>query len=243
MTRESPAGAQGGLRQAGETGVARLPVPPALERAPHVCRRRDKAGTLCHPVLLPFHSTVNRHRAIAVALALLVSSMSPVYGDAQGGDSPGAGDSAPDCGDECLLRSEDASASAGADWEEIRQKSREALEAWKQGAGAAARSAWSATREKSEETWAATEEVSGDTLDAVSDRSVTVIDSARKGAEQVWEDAGEESKQLWLKAKPKVSGTLTQAAREGEKAWDAAQQAGRTFWQVLTAEDAGEEEE
>ena len=75
------------------------------------------------------------------------------------------------------------------------------------------------------------------------DRSAIALDSTRQGAKQVWEDTTEESKQLWQKAKPKVAGAVAGAARGGEKAWDAARQAGHTFWQVLTAEDAGESEE
>ena len=38
-------------------------------------------------------------------------------------------------------------------------------------------------------------------------------------------------------------GVLELSAAEVRRVKDAARQAGRTFWQVLTAEDAGEEEE
>ena len=131
------------------------------------------------------------------------------------------------------------SPSDGVDWEEVKRESREAVEAWKK----AARAAWTGARERSEETVAATEEASDSALDKVRDGSAAVLDSTREGVEQVWEDAGEESKQLWLEAKPKVAGAADEVAREGGKALDAARQAGRTFWQVLTAEDAGEEEE
>ena len=116
--------------------------------------------------------------------------------------------------------------SADVDWEEVKRESREAIEVWRKAARAAARATWTEARARSEETLAA-----------------TVLDSTREGAKQAWEDATEESKQLWRQAKPKVAGAVVEAAREGGKALDAARQAGRTFWQVLTAEDAGEDEE
>ena len=214
----------------------------------------------------PFVSAVNRFRAgISAALLFLLTSTSAVYADAAGVESSGTDAVAVRCGDECPPPAETETASAdtgvprcgeecgqaaevestgsGADWEEIKRKSREALEAWREGARTAAQATWSATREKSEERWAATEEASDDTLDAVRDRSATALDSTRQGAKQIWEDAAEESKQLWQQAKPKVAEVVVDAAREGGKAWDAAQQAGHTFWQVLTAEDAGESEE
>ena len=165
-------------------------------------------------------TSVNRRRAgVAATLLLLLAFTAPVRGDATDAEAP----------------------SADMDWEEVKRESREAIEVWRKAARAAARATWTDARTRSEETLAATEEESEKALDTVRDGSVTVVDSTREGAKQVWEDATEESKQLWLQAKPKVAGAVVEAAREGGKALDAARQAGRTFWQVLTAEDAGED--
>ena len=192
------------------------------------------------PVFSAFVNPVNCRRAgVAAALSLLLASIPPVYGDATSAESTATGAGAPRCGDDACQEPAVAAESTAPDpdWEKVKRESREALDAWTEGARAAARATWAATRERSEETWAATEEGSSGTLDAVRDGSAAALDSTRQGAEQVWD----ESKQLWRRAKPEVAGALTGAAREGGKALDAARQAGRTFWQVLTAEDAGDE--
>ena len=192
------------------------------------------------PVFSAFVNPVNCRRAgVAAALSLLLASLSPVYGDATSAESTVAGAGAPRCGDEACQEPAGAAESTAphTGWEEIERESREAIDAWTEGARAAARATWAATRERREETWAATEEVSSGTLDTLRDGSAAVLDSTRQGAEQVWD----ESKQIWQRAKPEVAGALTGAARDGGKALDAARQAGRTFWRVLTAEDAGDE--
>ena len=163
-------------------------------------------------------NVVNHRRAgvgVAAALLLLLAATSYGQGDDVGAEAP----------------------AADVDWEEIKRESREAIDVWSE----AARATWSATRTRVEDSWAATEEASGNTVDAVHDGSAAALDSTRQGAEQVWEDTAEESKQLWQQAKPKVAGAVIGAAEEGGKALDAARQAGRTFWQVLTAEDAANE--
>ena len=157
----------------------------------------------------------HRRTGVASALLCLLAVTSPVHGDPAGDDPP----------------------VADSHWEEVKRENREAIDAW----SAAARATWSAAHAHSEETWTATEEASGDTLDTVRDGSAAALGSTRQGAKEVWKEATEDSKQLWQQAKPKVAGAVVGAAREGGKAWDAAQQAGRTFWQVLTAEDAGDE--
>ena len=172
------------------------------------------------PVFSAPKTAVNRRRAgVAATLLLLLAFTAPVRGDATDAEAP----------------------SADVDWEEVKRESREAIEAWRKAARAAARTTWTDARARSEETLAAAEEESENAVDTVRDGSVTVFDSTREGAKQVWEDASEESKQLWRQAKPKVAGAVDGAAREGGKALDAARQAGRTFWQVLTAEDADED--
>ena len=116
------------------------------------------------------------------------------------------------------------------DWEEVKRESREALEAWTKVAREAARATWSATEEATE-----------DTLDAARDGSATAIDSTRQGAAEALEQARKESEELWRKAKPKVAGAAAVAAQRGTKAWDAAQEAGRVFWQKLSTDDAESE--
>ena len=167
-------------------------------------------------------NVVNHRRAgigAAAALSLLLAAASYGQGDDVGTEAP----------------------VADVDWEEIKRESREAIDVWSEAARAAARATWSAARTRVEDSWSATEEASGNTVDAMHDGSAAAIDSTRQGAEQVWADAAEESKQLWQQAKPKVAGAVIGAAREGGKALDAARQAGRTFWQVLTADDAATE--
>ena len=91
------------------------------------------------------------------------------------------------------------------------------------------------------DSWTATEEATEDTLDAARDGSATAIDSTRQGAAEALEQAREESDELWRKAKPKVAGAVAGAAQRGRKTWDAAQEAGRVFWQKLSTEDAESE--
>ena len=159
---------------------------------------------------------VNHCRAGVAALLLLVlTPASLAQGDAAGAGNPGVDD----------------------DWEEVKRESREALEAWKNVAREAARETWSAARERAADSWAATEEASEDTLEAARDGSATAIDSTRQGAAEALEQAREESDELWRKAKPKVAGAVTGAVQRGSQAWDAAQAAGRVFWQKLSTED------
>ena len=201
--------------------LARLPAQPWSAHC--VCVQTARQSWYALPSVFPAPKTsVNRRRAgVTATLLLLLAFTSPVRGDATDAEAP----------------------SADVDWEEVKRESREAIEVWRKAARAAARATWTEARARSEETLAATEDESENAIDAVRDGSATVLDSTREGAKQAWEDATEESKQLWRQAKPKVAGAVVEAAREGGKALDAARQAGRTFWQVLTAEDAGEDEE
>ncbi len=186
----------------------------------------------------PLFSAVNRSRAgVSAALLFLLSSTAPVHPDAAGTESPGGDTGASRCDAECPPPAETGPEVGDADWDEIKRKSREAIEAWTEGARTAARATW----ERTNETWAASEEASGETVEEVRDGSAATLDSTRQDAEQVWKEAREESKELWRKARPKVAEAVAGAARGGERAWDAARQAGHVFWQTLTAEDAGEE--
>jgi carbohydrate-binding DOMON domain-containing protein len=163
---------------------------------------------------------VNHCRAgVAALLLLILTSVSLAQGDAAGAGNPTVGD----------------------DWEEVKRESREALEAWTNVAREAARATWSAARERAADSWAATEEASEETLDSARDGSATAIDSTRQGAAEALEQAREESDELWRKAKPKVSGAVAGAVQQGGKAWDAAQEAGRVFWQKLSSDDTENE--
>ena len=205
---------------------------PACRRDPRVQAVRQSWYAL-PSVFSAFVNPVNCRRAgVAAALSLLLASTSPAHGDATSAESTAPDAGALRCGDDACQEPAGAAESTAADsgWEEIKRESCEAIDAWKEGARAAARA-----------TWATTEEVSSDTLDAAHEGSAAALDSTRQDAEQVWEEAREDSKQLWEKAKPTVAGAVSGAARGGEKAWNAAREAGRTFWQTLTAEDAGNE--
>ncbi len=193
------------------------------------------------PVLPSVLSAVNHRRTTAAALLLFAAPVFHVHGDAAGGEAPVASSGDSHCAQPCAAVADAEATDSGVDWEEAKREGGEAIEAWGKAARAAARDTWTAARTRSKQALSATEAAGGETLHTVRDASATALDSTRQGAKQIWEDAAGESKQLWQEARPKVAGAVTDAAREGGKALDAARQAGQTFWRVLTAEDAGKD--